>query len=45
MVSLGISIGYRKIGLAGVDLGNSPYFWQGNPKYSERQAIFSVFSR
>ena len=45
MISLGISMGYRKIVLAGVDLDNSPYFWQGNPKYSERQAIFPVFSR
>ena len=45
MISLGISLGFRRIVLTGVDLNNSPYFWQENPQYDSRRELFPIFSR
>lgn len=33
MVVLGIILGFRRIVLAGVDLNESPYFWEKRPEY------------
>ena len=45
MISLGISLGFRRIVLTGVDLNNSTYFWQENPQYDSRRELFPIFSR
>jgi len=45
MISLGISLGFRQIVLTGVDLNNSPYFWQENPEYDSVREQFPIFSR
>lgn len=45
MISLGIFLGYRRIVLTGVDLNNSPYFWQENDFYAPQLRQFPVYSR
>jgi hypothetical protein len=39
LVGIGLSLGYKKIVLAGVDLNNTQYFWEDNPSYNAESVI------
>lgn len=45
MISLGLALGYRRIVLTGVDLNESPYFWESNEDYYSQLEEFPVYSR
>jgi hypothetical protein len=39
LVGIGLSLGYKKIVLAGVDLNNTQYFWENNTSYNSESVI------
>lgn len=39
MVGVALALGYTRIVLVGVDLNNTAYFWENNPRYEESVAI------
>jgi hypothetical protein len=39
LLGIGLSLGYKKIVLAGVDLNNTQYFWENSPPYNAEAVI------
>jgi hypothetical protein len=39
LIGIGLSLGYKKIVLAGVDLNDTRYFWENNPSYSAESLV------